>query len=72
MHLMKLLNIIGGFGCTNDMYEFINDFEYDDIYNDFRKIRFVETEHVDNLECISFIIYLRVVFYSGDTKEINN
>lgn len=73
IYLMNLLSIINGFGCTNDMYEFINDFEYDNIYNDFKKIRFVKTEHVDNLGCMSIIIYTKsgIIFYSGDTKEIN-
>ena len=72
-YAFSIASIINNFGCNNDMYNFVLDFEYDDNYSSFKKIRFKKKEHDDKLECFSILIYTKcgIVFYSGDTKEID-
>ena len=67
----NIKNILTVFGCTNDMYNFIYEDELDNSFNSFSKIRFVETDHCDYLDCYSIIFNTDngIVFYSGDTRE---
>lgn len=72
-YISNLLSIINLFGCSKDMYNTKYDIEYSNKYNVFQHISFVTTKHVDNLECFSIVFNTKdgIIFYSGDTKEIN-
>lgn len=72
-YISNLLSIINLFGCSKDMYNTKYDIEYSNKYNVFQNISFVTTKHVDNLECFSIVFNTKdgIIFYSGDTKEIN-
>lgn len=67
-------NIITSFGCTSDMYNYINELEYNNKYKLFNKIYFIETNHCSNLNCYSIIFEANngIIFYSGDTNDISN
>ena len=63
--------ILSCFGCTNDMYNFVFDNSFDNLYNSFQSVRYVKTKHCDNLECFSILFNTRngVIYYSGDTFD---
>ena len=67
-HLPNILNVLSGFGCTEDMYQIINEEFFDDQYKLFRTIRYLETEHCPTLKSYSIIINTDdgIIFYSGD------
>lgn len=69
--LKSLLNI---FGCKKNKFTFIDEKNYDNKYKSFEKIRFLRTTHSSNLICYSIIFYTNtgIVFYSGDTNDLNN
>ena len=70
-NLKNLLNI---FGCKKNKFNFIDEKKYDNKFKSFKKIRFIKTKHSKNLICYSIIFYTDkgIIFYSGDTKDINN
>lgn len=72
-YLSYIENIIKSFGCTKDMYNYVEETKYDNKYQLFSKIKFIETEHSQNLPCYSIIFNTPegLVYYSGDTKETN-
>ena len=39
-YIINILGIINAFRCNNDMFDFVHDFEYDNNYSSFKKIRF--------------------------------
>jgi len=63
--------ILFGFGCTNEMYSFFIEDEFDNKLLSFNKVRYVETDHCDTLNCYSIVFYTNegIIFYSGDTRE---
>lgn len=62
------------FGCTIEMYHIVSEKELDYKYETFMRIRYQQTNHVKQLECygILFDTSHGFVYYSGDTKEIDN
>ena len=70
----NIKNIIQGFGCTNKMFEFVDDHEYDNNYTQFKNIRYMKTFHQEGLDCYGIMFNTKngVVYYSGDTTELNN
>lgn len=72
-YLENIKAILFGFGCTNDMYCFITEDDFDNKINSFDKVRYFETFHCDTLNCYSIVFYTNngIVFYSGDTRETN-
>ena len=70
-YLENIKGILFGFGCSNDMFNFIYEDNYDNKLTAFNKVRFVETDHCDTLKCYSIVFYTDdgIVFYSGDTRE---
>ena len=71
-YLRNIEGILKGFGCTNEMYNYILEKEYDNKFISFEKIRYIETKHCDELNCygIIFVTNNGIVYYSGDTCEI--
>ena len=74
LHKEDIKNLARIFGCTEEMYSIINQEEYDNKYKTFKTIRYKQTEHVSQI-CSYGILFDTtdgLVYYSGDTKEINN
>lgn len=72
-HLHNIKQILCSFGCTESMYNFINEKEFDGKYKTFQKIRYVETNHCDELDCYGLLFTTQngIIYYSGDTNDIN-
>lgn len=72
-HLPNIEKILSGFGCTEPMYNYVDEKTFDDKHNTFKNIRYVETSHCDELDCYGLLFNTEngMVYYSGDTREIN-
>ncbi len=73
-HLSNIMNILYGFGCKDEMFKIVNEDYFDDQFKLFRTIRYMETDHCDELKCYSILITTEdgIVFYSGDTRDSSN
>lgn len=62
------------FGCSKKMYTNIDEKKLDNKYNTFESIRYIKTDHCDELNCYGILFKTKegIVYYSGDTNEINN
>lgn len=71
-HLPNINKILSAFGCTKLMYNYINEKAFDNQYKTFKNIRYVETNHCDELNCYGILFSTEngIVYYSGDTREI--
>ena len=71
-HLPNIEKVLEGFGCTHVMYNYIDEEQYDNKFLSFQNIRYVETEHCDELSCYGLLFTTQkgLVYYSGDTREI--
>ncbi|MBE6160764.1 MAG: ribonuclease Z [Firmicutes bacterium] len=60
-------------GCTNDMYNYVVEDSFDNKYDIFSNIRFIETRHSDNLNCYGIVFATEngIIYYSGDTNDID-
>ncbi len=74
LHKEDIKNLARIFGCTEDMYSIIDEKEYDNKYKTFATIRYKQTNHVPQIHSygILFETTAGLVYYSGDTKEIDN
>lgn len=72
-HLPNIEKILSGFGCTKPMYNYVNEEEFDEKNESFQNIRYIETNHCDELDCYGLLFTTNggIVYYSGDTREIN-
>lgn len=72
-HLPNIERVLKGFGCTNNMYSFIDIEKYDNKFESFNMIRFIETNHVKELHCYGLLFSTSngLVYYSGDTCKID-
>lgn len=72
-HLPNIEKILIGFGCTKSMYNYVDEKKFDDKYKTFKNVRYVETNHCDELDCYGLLFNTEkgIVYYSGDTREIN-
>ncbi len=72
-HLTNIGKILNGFGCNREMYNYVNEKLFDDKYLNFKSIRYVETDHCDELNCYGLLFTTQngIVYYSGDTREVN-
>ena len=72
-HLPNIEKILDGFGCTENMYKFIDEKDLDFKFSTFNNIRYVETSHCDELDSYGLMFYTDkgVIYYSGDTRETN-
>ena len=73
-YLDDVKTILRCFGCSDDMYKFIYESTFDNQYKSFFNIRFMKTEHCDNMNCygIKFNTSSGIVYYSGDTRKLDN
>lgn len=69
----NITNILGCFGCKSDMYNLIDEKIFDKQYKSFRSIRYIKTNHSEELECFSLLFDTEngIIYYSGDTNEIS-
>lgn len=74
LHKEDIINLARIFGCTEEMYNIIDEEEYDNKYKTFTTIRYKQTEHVSQISSYGILFETTegLVYYSGDTKEINN
>lgn len=72
-HLNNIEKILSGFGCDEEMYNYVSEKSFDGKYETFQSIRYVETSHSDNLDCYGIVFETKdgVVYYSGDSREID-
>lgn len=72
-HLPNIEKILSGFGCTEPMYNYVDEKAFDGKNETFQSIRYVETSHCDELDCYGLLFNTQngIVYYSGDTREIN-
>ena len=72
-HLPNIEKILSGFGCTKPMYNYVDEKSFDNKYETFENFRYVETNHCDELDCYGILFNTKngIVYYSGDTREIN-
>ena len=72
-HLSDIEILLRVNGCKNSMYNFVDEKNYDNKFNSFNSIRYVETRHCDELNSYGLLFNTLdgVVYYSGDTREID-
>ena len=72
-HLPNIEKVLSGFGCTEEMYNLVLENKYDEKYETFQNIRYVSTSHCDELDSYGLLFTTPngVIYYSGDTREIN-
>lgn len=73
-HLTNIGKVLDGFGCTSLMYRYVDEEQYDNKFVSFQNIRYMETSHCDELSCYGLLFTAPngLVYYSGDTREIEN
>ena len=71
-HLHNIEDILRGFGCTEQMYNYVDEKEFDRKYETFQEIRYRETSHCDELDSYGLLFTNKkgIFYYSGDTREI--
>ena len=54
------------------MYSYVDEKQYDNKFEAFQNIRYMETSHCDELSCYGLLFTTPngLVYYSGDTREI--
>lgn len=69
-----LIDLIRIFGCTKEMYRVIDETQFDNKHKLFNNIRFLKTEHVSQIPSYGILFDTEngLIYYSGDTKELNN
>lgn len=71
-HLPSIEKILEGFGCTSAMYNYVDEEKYDNRFENFQSVRYMETSHCDEINCYGLLFATSngLVYYSGDTREI--
>ena len=72
-HLSDIEILLRVYGCDGSMYNFVDEKNYDNKFNSFNSIRYVETKHCDVFHSYGLLFNTLngVVYYSGDTREID-
>ncbi len=70
-HLPNIQSILDAFGIHKDWYSYVTEKRYDNKYESFDSIRYVETSHTNALNSYGLIFTTKegIVYYSGDTNE---
>ena len=60
-------------GLTKEAYSYKDELEYSNKYNMFKSIKYINTIHSAHLSCYSIIFNTNkgIIYYSGDTKELD-
>ena len=71
-HIPSIEKILDGFGCTSAMYNYVDEEKYDNRFENFQSVRYMETSHCDEINCYGLLFATSngLVYYSGDTREI--
>ena len=74
LYKKDLIDLIRIFGCTKEMYRVIDETQFDNKHKLFNNIRFLKTEHVSQIPSYGILFDTEngLIYYSGDTKELNN
>ena len=74
LHYSDIKELLRIYGACEDWYKIIEPKELENKFNSFNKIEYMETKHVEQISCygILFDTDNGIVYYSGDTREINN
>lgn len=72
-HLPNIEKILSAFGCTEPMYNYIDEKIFDNKLNSFQNVRYIETSHCDEIDCYGLLFTTEngIIYYSGDTREVN-
>ena len=70
----SIKNIAYAFGCDDNMFELVDDYNYDNKYMEFSSVRLLKTVHQKEMDCYGILFNTKdgVVYYSGDTNELTN
>lgn len=70
-HKKNIKKALKFFGCKKRIFDFIKENKIDNMYNSFISIRYVKTDHCDDLKCYGLIFTTQngIVYYSGDTRD---
>jgi len=71
-HLANIEKVLSGFYVEEQMYSYIDETSLDNKYTTFNNIRYIETNHRDDLNCYGLLFNTSdgIVYFSGDTKEL--
>jgi len=74
LHYNDVKELLRIYGAREDWYKIIDYKELDNKYNTFNTIEYMKTNHVEQIPCYGILFDTNegIVYYSGDTKEINN
>lgn len=69
-----LINLIRIFGCTNDMYRIVYTEDYNKKFDLFNSVRYIKTNHVKEISSYGILFNTSngIIYYSGDTSDLNN
>ena len=73
-HYNDIKDLIRIYGARNEWYKIIDPKELENKFKSFNKIEYMETQHVIPIHSYGILFDTNngIVYYSGDTKEINN
>ena len=71
-YLENIKDLLKVFGCTKEMYNFVREQEFDEKYEEFQNIRYIETSHCDELASYGLLFNTKdgIIYYSGDTRDL--
>jgi ribonuclease BN (tRNA processing enzyme) len=71
-YLPAIYSLLEYFGVTKNMFNMINPSELDGLFSSFIWVRYIETEHCDELQACGILFHTSkgLVYYSGDTKDL--
>ena len=74
LHYNDVKELLRIYGAREDWYRIIEPTSLNNKFNSFNKMEYMSTKHVEQIPCygLSFDTNDGIVYYSGDTKEINN
>ncbi len=70
-HLQNIQSILEAFGIHSTWYNYVTEKRYDNKYENFNSIRYIETSHTAALNSYGLLFTADdgIVYYSGDTNE---
>ena len=74
LHYNDVKELLRIYGAREDWYRIIEPTSLNNKFNSFNKMEYMSTKHVEQIPCYGLLFETNngIVYYSGDTKEINN
>ena len=74
LHYNDVKELLRIYGAREDWYRIIEPTSLNNQFNSFNKMEYMSTKHVEQIPCYGLLFETNngIVYYSGDTKEINN